>query len=109
MTINDFKFTKEDWYVTFTTPTEIGVRSKGGYICTLPKPTHYTGQNDRYEKETEENKANAKLIASAPKLLEALIEISEAKGRYHPDRLIHASNTIEDMVQLAKDAINNVL
>lgn len=38
-------------------------------------------------------------------LLGALSDISEGKGRYNPDRLTHASNTIEDMVKLAKDAI----
>lgn len=36
-------------------------------------------------------------------------EISEGKGRYNEDRLIHAANTIEDMIQLAKDAINKAL
>ena len=57
---------------------------------------------------TEEH-ANAKLIAAAPKLLAALIEISEGKGRYNEDKLIHASNTIEDMVKLAKEAINEAV
>lgn len=109
MTIDDFKFTKEDWYDTFTIGKERGVRSKGGFICMLPKPHHYAGQDERYENELEENKSNAKLIASAPKLLAALIEISEGKGRYNEDKLIHALNTIEDMIQLAKDAINEAV
>ena len=49
--------------------------------------------------------ANAKLIASAPSMLETLKQITEGKGRYSMDHLEHASNTIEDMKQLAKDAI----
>lgn len=53
----------------------------------------------------EEITANAKLIASAPKMLAALIEIAEGKGRYNEDRLTHAENIIEDMVYLAKEAI----
>ena len=120
MTIDDFKFTKEDWYDTFTIPIEYGcrrnsygkergVRSEGGLICMLPKPRHCSGQDERYENELEENKANAKLIASAPKLLAALIEISEGKRRYNEDKLIHASNTIEDMIQLAREAINEAV
>jgi len=39
-------------------------------------------------------------------LLLILAEISEGKGRYNPDKLIHASNTIEDMKELAVNAIN---
>ncbi len=58
-----------------------------------------------FDKDDKEQEANAKLIAAAPEMLEALIEISKGAGRYNEDRLIHASNTIEDMQQLANDAI----
>lgn len=50
-------------------------------------------------------KEDAKLIASAPQMYEALKEIAQGKGRYDTDKLIHASNTIEDMIKIAKDAI----
>jgi hypothetical protein len=46
-----------------------------------------------------------------PKLqiaLTALLEISEGKGRYDMDRLKHASNTIEDMKDLADKAIKRI-
>lgn len=49
--------------------------------------------------------ANAKLMASAPKMLEALIEIAKGKGRYSMDKMEHASNTIQDMIQIANDAV----
>jgi len=73
--------------------------------------------------EDVEDKANAKLIAEAGtvtnecgltprqlleqrnELLEALKEISKGEGRYDMDKLIHASNTIEDMKNIAKEAI----
>jgi len=35
----------------------------------------------------------------------ALEEIAEGKGPYNEDRLIHASNTIQDMTILATDAL----
>lgn len=41
-------------------------------------------------------------------LLEALKEISKAKGTYSLDRLIHASNTIRDMVEIANNAIQKI-
>jgi len=36
---------------------------------------------------------------------EALEEIKEGKGRYSMNQLEHASNTIEDMKELATDAL----
>ncbi len=35
----------------------------------------------------------------------ALEEIAKAEGRYNPDQLEHAGNTIEDMQKLATDAL----
>jgi len=71
------KHPQEEWYDTFNNSKERGVRTKGGYICFMPKPTHYTGQDERYETELTEYKANAKLIAAAPDLLKALIKANK--------------------------------
>ena len=63
--MKDLKITKGKWYDTFNASKERGVRTEHGFICFLPKPFHYTGQDERYEEELEEYKANAKLIAEA--------------------------------------------
>lgn len=41
-------------------------------------------------------------------LVTALEEISEGKGRYNENQLIHASNTIEDMKELALKALTQL-
>lgn len=38
-------------------------------------------------------------------LLKALKEISKGEGRYNQDQRIHASNTIEDMKEIAQEAV----
>jgi len=38
-------------------------------------------------------------------IIEGLKEIAEGKGRYDTDKLKHASNTIEDMITIAKELI----
>ena len=70
------KYTQGPWISTFRINKERGVRSKGGFICFLPKPSHYPNQDKRYEMELEENKANAQLIAAAPEMFEVLKEMT---------------------------------
>ena len=50
-------------------------------------------------------KDNAHLIAAAPDMYKALKEISEGKGAYSFDPLEHASNTINNMKELAEQAL----
>lgn len=44
-------------------------------------------------------------MAQYVRLYEALCHIAKAEGRFSTDPLTHAENTIEDMRQLAKDAL----
>ena len=53
----------------------------------------------------DETLANAQLVAAAPELLAALVEIEKAEGVYSSDRLAHANNTIESAQQIARAAI----
>jgi len=39
------------------------------------------------------------------RLKEALREIMKGEGRFNRDPLIHASNTIEDMIEIAREAL----
>jgi hypothetical protein len=50
----------------------------------------------------KENEKLRKLVEGSIKVFE---EIAEAKGAYSMDRLEHASNTIRDMVEIAKNQI----
>lgn len=52
------------------TAHQYGVRDAGGYICALKWPSLYTGQDERYWRETAERQADARLIAAAPDLYE---------------------------------------
>lgn len=66
--------------------------------------------------ESYENKTMQLAGAETPKelyekvkfMIEVLSEISEAKGRYNEDRLTHACNTIQDMQELANNAITKL-
>ena len=45
------------------------------------------------------------LHGAAPALIEALREIAKGKGAYSRDPLTHAKNTIDNMKEIASDAI----
>lgn len=53
----------------------------------------------------EQAEANARLIASAPDLLAALEEIAKGEGAFSLDPLTHAGNTIDNMKEIARAAI----
>lgn len=73
--MKEFKGAKGNWGCVFTSTKNRGVRNKGGYICTLTKPPHFSGQDERYDNELEEARCNQKLIAASPKLLSALLSL----------------------------------
>lgn len=73
--MSEFKGTKEKWEIDFDSeePT-ILIKSDNVDIATI---------EDFGEEFREEIKANAKLIAAAPELLEALIEVVRISDRNH--------------------------
>jgi len=54
-------------------PTDSGVRNSGGYIAHTNSVQRYEGQDERYAREVAERKADKRLIAAAPELLEAAL------------------------------------
>lgn len=86
------KHTPGPWW-----PTDSGVRDRGGYIAHTNSVQRYEGQDERYSREVEQRAADKLLIAAAPELLEALIELAdcgaEAWGEDRP------------CVRIARDAI----
>lgn len=80
------KHTPGPWWVT-----DSGVRDRGGYICHTNKPTHYEGQDERYESETAERAANAIAIAAVPEMLEAAKALHKLLDR---DAVINGSDIV---------------
>lgn len=63
------KHTPGPWIRAICLNGDRGVRSTGGYVCFLPKPSKYEGQDERYKSELAENEATQRLIAASPDLL----------------------------------------
>lgn len=70
------KHSPAPWRTTFNSAKERGVRNENGFICFLTKPHHFTGQDERYNKELRENEVNAALIAAAPDMFNLLKDIA---------------------------------
>ena len=77
---------------------EVWVSGSNGWVC-------YIGD---MEDTTAEDHYNARLIAAAPDLLEALKEIAKGEGAFSLDPLTFAENTIENMKEIAQAAIAKV-
>ncbi len=82
------RHSKGIWKSVFTSNLSRAVRNEGGIICTLPKPSKYPGQDQRYDDELNEVAANQKLIEKAPAMLEILVELRKGfDGRHSWDAL----------------------
>lgn len=57
---------KKKWELVFSIDKSRAIRNEDGLICIFTKPSRFTGQDERYERELSEVKANAKLIVQSP-------------------------------------------
>ena len=62
----------ENWRIV-SKPGRVGIRNKGGYICFMTFPDRYEGQVQRHIEEVQDMMKAARLIESAPQLLEELM------------------------------------
>ena len=91
-----FKGSQGKWGCVFTSDKKRAIRNSGGIICVLTKPTRYSGQDERYEKDLEENLNNQRLIAASPLLLNALQDLVR----------FCEENNVGAELELAYEAIN---
>ena len=101
-----FKGSEGKWGCVFTSDKKRAVRNKGGLICILTHPSKYSGQDERYDSELEQMRADQRLIANAPQLLEALIN---ANNVLKMASLIDKSNTCDEAQLLCEKVIKETL
>lgn len=112
--------TKGEFKKVFTSNNERAVRYSGGVICWLFKPSRYSGQDERYEKELEEAKDNQELIHDAfvtynscslsPSELKQRLEIAETALK-RINQYSHSGadlNAVLDMKQISREAIQKL-
>ena len=91
-----FKGSQGKWGCVFTSDKKRAISNSGGIICVLTKPTRYSGQDERYEKDLEENLNDQRLIAASPLLLNALQDLVR----------FCEENNVGAKLELAYEAIN---
>ena len=102
----EFKGSEGKWGCVFTSDKKRAVRNKGGLICILTHPSKYLGQDERYDSELEQMRADQRLIANAPQLLEALIN---ANNVLKMASLIDKSNTCNEAQLLCEKVIKETI
>ena len=75
-----FKGSEGKWNCVFTSNKKRAVRNKGGLICILTEPTRFSGQDERYDAELEQMRADQRLIANAPEMIKMLVDIFEQEN-----------------------------
>lgn len=97
------EFRKGEWKTVLSLSGDLGVRTPDGYICFLPLPMHYEGQDDRFAEEMTEYKANANLIQASPVMYEALDNIANFK--WEPLEGMTSAMMVTHFTNIAKAAL----
>jgi hypothetical protein len=96
------KMTPGEWTVCCRPNDWFVMAAHDGVAETFPANSHYSA--DAAGIVLLRNSASG-LLDEVDRLRAALVEIAKGEGRFSRDRLEHASNTIWDMQQLAKAAL----
>ncbi|CAI9673430.1 MULTISPECIES: hypothetical protein [Elizabethkingia] len=97
--MSEFKGSKGEWKLAFAEENKLAIRTSQGILMKFWKPDKYPGQDERYESELQETKANQILCSKAPEMLEML---KRCEARIEP-KDIHIS-LLNDLRQLIKEA-----
>lgn len=97
--MSEFKGSKGEWKLAFAEENKLAIRTSQGILMKFWKPDKYPGQDERYESELQETKANQILCSKAPEMLEML---KRCEVRIEP-KDIHIS-LLNDLRQLIKEA-----
>ncbi len=101
----DDKVNNREWYAN----TCYIFDKDGRIVCEVGYQTDFKNNGYGKNETIEKWEKRFKLIAAAPEMLKALIEISEGKGAYDTDPLKHASNVIEESKRIALETISKAL
>lgn len=97
--MSEFKGSKGEWKLAFAEENKLAIRTSQGILMKFWKPDKYPGQDERYESELMETRANQILCSKAPEMLEML---KRCEVRIEP-KDIHIS-LLNDLRQLIKEA-----
>lgn len=95
--MSKFKGTTEQWRCIFTSENRRAIRSERGILMTFWKPTRFAGQDERFERELNETKANQLLCSKAPEMLEMLKDIKDYLGS---DKRMEVEQLIKEATEL---------
>ncbi|WBS75664.1 hypothetical protein PF438_04050 [Elizabethkingia meningoseptica] len=97
----EFKGSKGEWKLTFAEENKLAIRTSQGILMKFWKPDKYPGQDERYESELQETKANQILCSKAPEMLQMLNKCADYFLNI-PNN-IQAEENAEAILQLIKE------
>ncbi|MYZ60744.1 hypothetical protein EH151_12690 [Elizabethkingia anophelis] len=103
--MSKFKGSKGEWKLAFAEENKLAIRTSQGILMKFWKPDKYPGQDERYESELQETKANQILCSKAPEMLEMLMVARDKFMDLKYDRNLPELQEMQDKIEaLIKEA-----